>query len=779
MPKFYKNRRYVNKKGQQFGKGVWVDDFGNIIYPGQSRMVGGSRETRTVTQYNSDGTKTVYPWEEWAKKSQREHEIRVLQNDRKYAIPYIPEKRMTITIDENSPTRSMAGATFSENMLDSIAINAKRAGLPFSTAIGLVAQESTFGKGERGAGKSMLPWNRVLNASSGDVKDKAKAISYNGYYSPSLLISNWKQRQEGPFYDYFYNEKGTLLEKPKNSQFYDEDINSARVKANKYHLVDESPLEHGFRKYEKNPEEWNHNNPNYPQEVKEKSSELVNYSPEIRNYMKENHLHAGGGSLDQPLPWGELSLSEKAEIIKKAVGAGVHSLRDIKSAYNSQIEGNSYACGGHLFKKGGNQNSSISLAQKAMQYFVGKGLTQEQAAGLVGNLQRESGLNYQAINPNGGAVGIAQWLGSRKKKLFEKYGKNPTFDDQLDYVWYELNTTHKNGLKKLKESKTVDDAAMNAFGYYEFSAGPAAAIKSMNRYGMNTKWKNGDGSKAMTRGIMNGRKLLGQVPYTPTEAVETSQVTAIPQFLFESNPTGYGTPVDYSTPVRPVAEEVVPTPVEEKQNSWGIFNFIQSLGTPQQAIQPLASYQLPAENSSPYVVEVPSASTTMLNASWFAGGGPLKGSYSDWKKAIAEYKGINPDKDSTYDYEGYYNQYPAQAWAMLGNDPEAHFVDEFKTVYHPTFSDQSKYSGIVDVRFNPEGIIGGTWSENGKRYTLSDDQARHRWDVGRTMYYMGDAEDNGVQRFYPDGRHWTTAEGDIWGGVLPAVTVSRSNTKSQ
>lgn len=554
----------MNKKGRQFGKGVWVDDDGIIIYPGQSRMGKGSRETRTVTQYNSDGTKTVYPWEEWAKKSQREHEIRVLQNDRKYVIPYIPEKRMTITIDEDSPTRHAAGATFSENMLDSIAVNAKKAGLPFSTAIGLVAQESTFGQGERGVGKSMLPWNRVLNASSGDVKDKAKAISYGGYYSPTLLISNWKQRQEGPFYDYFYNEKGTLLEKPKDSHFYDEDINNARREANNYHLKDESSLEHGFRKYREAPDKYNPGNPNYQKEVKEKSSELVNYSPEIRTYMKENHLHAEGGSLEQPLQWNELSLSEKAEIIKKAVGAGMHSLRDIKSAYNSQIEGDSYACGGHLFKKGGKEDSASPLAQRALQYFIGKGLTQEQAAGLVGNLQRESGLNYKAINPNGGAVGIAQWLGSRKKKLFEKYGKNPTFDDQLDYVWYELNTTHKNGLRKLKESKTVDDAALNAFGYYEFSGGPAAAIKSMNSHGMNTKWKNGDGNKAMARGIMNGRKLLGQVPYAPTEAVGVPQVTAIPQFLFESNPTDYGTPVDYSTPVRPVTEDAMPTPVEEK-----------------------------------------------------------------------------------------------------------------------------------------------------------------------------------------------------------------------
>jgi hypothetical protein len=47
---------------------------------------------------------------------------------------------------------------------------------------------------------------------------------------------------------------------------------------------------------------------------------------------------------------------------------------------------------------------------------------------LVGNLIRESSLNPGAVNKTSGAYGIAQWLGSRKKSLFSKYGKNPTFD---------------------------------------------------------------------------------------------------------------------------------------------------------------------------------------------------------------------------------------------------------------------------------------------------------------------------------------------------------------
>lgn len=54
MPRFDKTKRYKNKKGQTFGKGIWLDNSGNIIYPGIGYEV--NRKTRTISQYNSDGT---------------------------------------------------------------------------------------------------------------------------------------------------------------------------------------------------------------------------------------------------------------------------------------------------------------------------------------------------------------------------------------------------------------------------------------------------------------------------------------------------------------------------------------------------------------------------------------------------------------------------------------------------------------------------------------------------------------------------------------------------
>lgn len=156
------------------------------------------------------------------------------------------------------------------------------------------------------------------------------------------------------------------------------------------------------------------------------------------------------------------------------------------------------------------QNNSTTIKQtkdlsgnrkKALNYFMGKELQYHQAAGLVGNLIRESNLNPTAKNKHSGAIGLAQWLGNRKKKLISKYGNNPTFDQQLDFIWKELNSDHKKGLSYLLASKNVEEAAANAFGWYEFSVGPQGAIREMNKHGQN-------GQDAYNKGIKFAKSLM-------------------------------------------------------------------------------------------------------------------------------------------------------------------------------------------------------------------------------------------------------------------------------
>lgn len=277
---------------------------------------------------------------------------------------------------------------------------------------------------------------------------------------------------------------------------------------------------------------------------------------------KNNSYNDGGSlqgdSLDRLRLWDQLSLSEKSEIMRQALSKGIYSLRGIRETYNS------YSDGGHLFKDGGTKDSGKQdRTSYAMNYFMNKGLSREAAAGLVGNLMRESGLNPMALNKNGGAYGIAQWLGPRKKKLFETYGNNPSFEQQLDYVWNELNSTHKKGLEMLRASKTVDEAARNAFGYYEFSAGPEAAIAALNKTGLNTRWKNPPGQKVMIQGINNALKAYGKMP---DSSVYAPAPPPLPQFQLLPRTNDITSSQSYFKPVKYEEKNNVPAFMKKKDD---------------------------------------------------------------------------------------------------------------------------------------------------------------------------------------------------------------------
>ncbi len=77
--------------------------------------------------------------------------------------------------------------------------------------------------------------------------------------------------------------------------------------------------------------------------------------------------------------------------------------------------------------------------------------------------------------------------------------------------------------------------------------------------------------------------------------------------------------------------------------------------------------------------------------------------YKDWGLPSSDAALVQALNDNTYNYRGYYNKYPNGK----GNAVD-HWTDEFKTVYHPTFSKESKYSGKKS-QYNPKGLTGGTW----------------------------------------------------------------------
>ena len=126
---------------------------------------------------------------------------------------------------------------------------------------------------------------------------------------------------------------------------------------------------------------------------------------------------------------------------------------------------------------GATDTESLGSAQQALfandeavyKYFVDKGLTNFQSAGVTGNLDQESHVDPTIHQYNGGVGrGLAQWSagarwdttpGDNVKDFAAQRGKD-VYDLglQLDFIWFELSTFEHYGLKELKASTTLEQA---------------------------------------------------------------------------------------------------------------------------------------------------------------------------------------------------------------------------------------------------------------------------------------------------------------------------------
>lgn len=119
-------------------------------------------------------------------------------------------------------------------------------------------------------------------------------------------------------------------------------------------------------------------------------------------------------------------------------------------------------------------SSSNSRQDMAYEFFKQKGWSDEQSAGIVGNLLQEN----STLDPNKknglGAHGIAQWLSKDRKDNFKKsIGKGTksieqsTFEEQLQFIDWELRNTESKAGNSLKEANSVEAATMVVRKEYE------------------------------------------------------------------------------------------------------------------------------------------------------------------------------------------------------------------------------------------------------------------------------------------------------------------------
>jgi murein DD-endopeptidase MepM/ murein hydrolase activator NlpD len=153
------------------------------------------------------------------------------------------------------------------------------------------------------------------------------------------------------------------------------------------------------------------------------------------------------------------------------------------------------ACGAAALPGGGTSVGQIPLrggspVEQAYNYFIDRGLTPAQSAGIVGNLIVESGVDPR-INQVGGGPGrgIAQWSAGDRWDTTRPHNGQPanvlafaktrTPPDpfalvvQLDFIWHEMNNIPpwNQTLPAIKQAASPSDAAIVFMQKYEKPAG--------------------------------------------------------------------------------------------------------------------------------------------------------------------------------------------------------------------------------------------------------------------------------------------------------------------
>ena len=107
-------------------------------------------------------------------------------------------------------------------------------------------------------------------------------------------------------------------------------------------------------------------------------------------------------------------------------------------------------------------------AKKAYNYYLNRGIKANVAAGIVGNLYKESGLNPTAIGDKGTAFGVAQWRGDRLSNLknyaSSKGKSHADLTTQLDFI---LDEKGENQVLSLMGNQSPEVAAKTFADKYE------------------------------------------------------------------------------------------------------------------------------------------------------------------------------------------------------------------------------------------------------------------------------------------------------------------------
>lgn len=216
--------------------------------------------------------------------------------------------------------------------------------------------------------------------------------------------------------------------------------------------------------------------------------------------------------------------------VKDTAGDALDFIKDKFNRFNPFHEGvPTWGIGQGVYKPGFGANAGVAqygatIAQpvnrsaardEALKFFTSKeggNWTPEQAAGIVANLEAESGFKHTAIGDNGKAFGIGQWHPDRQAKFKQKFGKDirqSSYQEQLAFVNWELNNNESSAGKKLRQSKSANQAGAIVSRYYERPA--AVEAEAMKRSAMAQNIHVDAGKRSLLTDKQDNSKTLKDV----------------------------------------------------------------------------------------------------------------------------------------------------------------------------------------------------------------------------------------------------------------------------
>lgn len=134
---------------------------------------------------------------------------------------------------------------------------------------------------------------------------------------------------------------------------------------------------------------------------------------------------------------------------------------------------------------GGVEGLAGSRPRMIYDRLIARGLTPEQAAGMVANFEAESSFNPGDIGDGGQAYGLAQWHPERQARFLAWAGhdiRDSSWEEQTDFAVHELRTHEATAWRRLQGARSAREAGSIISQSYEVPRDPNGLVAARRGY---------------------------------------------------------------------------------------------------------------------------------------------------------------------------------------------------------------------------------------------------------------------------------------------------------